>query len=54
MTILDEKGEPFLPAPANCPKCGSREKDHEEISSFGGYRRLICRKCGTVLKEWRD
>jgi len=53
-TILDECGQPFLPIPDRCPKCGSREKDHEEIKSFGGHCRLLCTKCGQLLKEWRE
>jgi uncharacterized Zn finger protein len=53
--LVDEHGQPLSSVEEQvCPKCGSTGKDHETIKAFGGYRTLVCQRCRTVLKRWRE
>jgi len=52
--LVDVHGQVVSSTPDRCPKCGSKPKDHQMENSFGGYKKLLCMKCGTLLKSWRD
>jgi len=49
--LLDAQGQPYREEEAArfCPCCGSNDKDHETVGGFGGYSRVVCKKCGAVI-----
>lgn len=36
-----------------CQKCGAKEKDLQKSTMFGGYFKITCLVCGTVVSSGR-
>ena len=51
--ILDENGKAAV-AEERCQGCGAPPKCLEHVNSFGGYWKVICTRCGVILREGRD
>jgi len=52
--LVDVEGKPLAETVDRCPNCGAKEKDLASVSAFGGYHRLVCIKCGTEVRAWRE
>lgn len=53
--IVDANGNEYsTTAPDRCEKCGAPEKHHQTVEMFGGFKKIICKKCGMVIRSWRE
>lgn len=55
-TLVDPSGNPVQVDPDDsglCSACGAKEKHQERVETFGGYWKVVCKKCGHQVAAGR-
>lgn len=59
MTLVDADGKPIPKLPAQeeddaCPTCMAGSEHQDKQTMFGGYYKIVCRKCWNTVRTGRE